>query len=163
MRIVLGTLLLLALAAGASAQEGAADPAANPSGTAAPADEPTLPETAPQPASPDDVPSQAPSGDATAQADADTLADCLVQHSGQPESDAMKRVMIAALSDDTPGLKGALSEFSGLLLKLAMSSCGVGLTQLQDPAYGATFQQASSKYGAVLGGKLMQDAFAKLN
>lgn len=96
-------------------------------------------------------------------ADADTLAECFVTHSGAQEADAMKRIMVAALSDDTPGLKTSLSDFSGLLLKLALSSCGVGLSQLQDPAYGALFQKASSKYGSVLGARLMQDAFAKLN
>lgn len=149
MRLMLGAAVLLGLATEAMAQENGAQPTTTPPAVASPA--------------PGASGSSAPAPATEAAADVDKLADCLVQHSAQPESDAMKRVMVAALSDDTPGLKSALSEFSGLLLKLSMSSCGVGLSQLQDPAYAATFQQASSKYGAVLGAKLMQDAFAKLN
>ncbi len=104
-----------------------------------------------------------PQGGAMQPADVQKLADCFVSNSGEGEYGAMRKVMIAALSDDTAGLKTALADFSGLLLKLALGPCQVGMSQLQNPAYQAGFKEASSRYGAVLGQKLIQDAFAKLN
>lgn len=90
--------------------------------------------------------------------DAETLANCLVEKSSDVQTGAIKKLMIAAFQDDVPAMQKYLLEFGTALVSLAMSDCGVGPSQLSDPA----FEAASSKYGEVIGERLINEAFAKL-
>jgi hypothetical protein len=87
--------------------------------------------------------------------DADRLAQCLMSNSGGNETSAMKKILVAGLTDDTTTLKSSLSEFGSLLVDLALKKCGISASQLADP----NFQAASQKYGVFMGTKIMQGCF----
>ena len=90
--------------------------------------------------------------------DPEKLAYCMVAHSGDAEIAAMKHLLIAALQDDEAGLRAGVAELGGVMLRLAMSDCSVNLSQLEDPAFGV----AAEKYGELLGARVMEAAFSKL-
>ncbi|MGN6467505.1 MAG: hypothetical protein ACTHLP_18730 [Rhizobiaceae bacterium] len=90
--------------------------------------------------------------------DADQLARCLMSNSGGDETAAIKKMLVAALEDDTTALKTSIGEFGNLLVDLALKKCGISASQFADP----NFQAASQKYGVLMGTKIMQDAFAKI-
>ncbi|MBN9067573.1 MAG: hypothetical protein J0H60_14290 [Rhizobiales bacterium] len=91
--------------------------------------------------------------------DADKLAQCFMTNSGGNETAAMKKFIVAGLNDDTTMLKSLITEFANILVNLALKKCGMSASQLADP----NFQVASQKYGVLMGTKIMQDAFAKIN
>ena len=90
--------------------------------------------------------------------DADALAQCLMTNSGDNETATLKKVMIAALTDDQATLKSSMSEFGNLIVDLALKKCGISASQFADP----NFQAGGQKYGVLIGTKIMQDAFAKM-
>ncbi len=90
--------------------------------------------------------------------DPDQLAACMAEHSGETEETAMRQLLIAAMQDDTTGMRDGVAELGSVILRLSVSSCGVGLTQLEEPA----FQLAAEKYGEILAVRIMENAFSKL-
>jgi NaMN:DMB phosphoribosyltransferase len=90
--------------------------------------------------------------------DAAALTQCLIANTTDDHIAAMKKLMIAALSDDIAGLKAEATNYGNIIVQMAMSSCKITLAQLSDPAV----NEAVGKYGEALGAKIMTDAFAKI-
>jgi hypothetical protein len=90
--------------------------------------------------------------------DVDKVAYCMMAHSGPPDEAIIKKLMIAALQDDVPGMQSNVAELASAMLKLAMVSCGVGMDQLDDKE----FEAVGQKYGEMMGEKIMTEAFAKI-
>jgi hypothetical protein len=95
---------------------------------------------------------------AQAQVDGPALTECLVANTTDEHIGTMKRLLVAALQDDTATLKSELTSFGMIIVNMAMSQCGVAADQLQDPAV----NEAVGGYGQRLGEKIMTDAFAKI-
>jgi hypothetical protein len=95
---------------------------------------------------------------ALAQVDGPALTECLVANTTDEHIGTMKRLLVAALMDDTATLKSELTTFGMIIVNMAMSQCGVAADQLQDPAV----NEAVGGYGQRLGEKIMTDAFAKI-
>jgi hypothetical protein len=95
---------------------------------------------------------------ALAQVDGPALTECLVANTTDEHIGTMKRLLVAALQDDTATLKSELTSFGLIIVNMAMSQCGVAADQLQDPAV----NEAVGAYGQKLGEKIMTDAFAKI-
>ena len=72
---------------------------------------------------------------------ADQLANCMFGNTRDTQIAGMKNLIIAALQDDVPALQASVVELGSMLVSLAMTGCGLGLSQLQEPV----FQQASEK------------------
>jgi hypothetical protein len=90
--------------------------------------------------------------------DQQALTECLIANTTDEHLAAMKRLMIAALNDDTEALKNEVGSYGMIIVTMAMTKCGVTEAQLQDPAVNA----AVGAYGQRLGEKIMTDAFAKI-
>jgi hypothetical protein len=96
---------------------------------------------------------------ATAQAvDEAALTECLLANTTDEHIQAMKRLMIAALNDETETLKNEATSYGMVIITMAMTQCGITEAQLQDAAVNA----AVGVYGQKLGEKIMTDAFAKI-
>jgi hypothetical protein len=93
------------------------------------------------------------------QVDAAALTECLIANTTDEHITAMKRLMIAALSDDIEGLKAEATNYGNIIVQMAIASCNIAASQLSDPAVG----EAVGKYGEKLGEKIMTDAFAKIS
>jgi hypothetical protein len=89
----------------------------------------------------------------------ETLARCLIDNSTDLETSTVRKMMVAALQDDLTTLRTSIVDLGSQMGKIAMNSCGVGLSQLGDPI----FQEAGKRYGEILGERIMTEAFAKLN
>jgi hypothetical protein len=95
---------------------------------------------------------------AMAQVDEAALTECLLANTTDEHIQAMKRLMIAALNDETEMLKNEATSYGMVIVTMAMTKCGITEAQLQDPAVNA----AVGVYGQKLGEKIMTDAFAKI-
>ena len=90
--------------------------------------------------------------------DVEAVTQCLFERTTEDQIASMKKLVIAALEENIPVMQEHLIGFGTSIVSLAMTACGVGLSQLNDP----TFAEVSEKYGALLGDKVIGDAFAKL-
>jgi len=90
--------------------------------------------------------------------DAAKLTECLIANTTDDHLTAMKKLMIAALNDDIPGLKAEATNYGNIIVQMAIASCKITVAQLSDPAV----NEAVGKYGETLGAKIMTDAFAKI-
>jgi hypothetical protein len=90
--------------------------------------------------------------------DAAALTQCLLDHTTEDHIAAMKRLMIAALQDDTETLKAEATNYGNIIVQLAIANCNVSASELTDPAV----NEAVGAYGQKLGEKIMTDAFAKI-
>ena len=91
-------------------------------------------------------------------AEAKVLGDCLIANS-TPEHERLMRVMlIDALKEDTEALNKSLMTLSMAVLATATQSCGLKVSDLQKPEFGA----GMGIYGEFLGEKIMMTAMAKL-
>src|SRR5579871_6090545 len=89
---------------------------------------------------------------------ADEIGQCLIAHS-TPETEAViKKMLIAALEDDTDALNSTALQLGVQILSNAQANCGLKLSDVNDPS----FQKAAGKYGEFLGQKIVGAAFAKL-
>lgn len=88
----------------------------------------------------------------------DDLALCMAAHSGHAEAELMKKLFIAALQDDVDGMRTGVADLGAAMVKLATRKCDVKLADLQ----AAEFEAAGSKYGEILGERIIQEAFSKL-
>jgi hypothetical protein len=93
------------------------------------------------------------------QVDAAALTECLVANTTDDHITAMKKLMIAALSDDIETLKAEATNYGNIIVQMAIASCNIAASQLSDPAV----SEAVGKYGEKLGEKIMTDAFAKIS
>jgi hypothetical protein len=91
--------------------------------------------------------------------DAAALTECLIANTTDDHIAAMKKLMIAALSDDIEGLKAEATNYGNIIVQLAIANCNIAASQLSDPAV----SEAVGKYGEKLGEKIMTDAFAKIS
>jgi len=91
--------------------------------------------------------------------DAAALTECLIANTTDDHITAMKKLMIAALSDDIEGLKAQATNYGNIIVQLAIANCNIAASQLTDPAV----SEAVGKYGERLGEKIMTDAFAKIS
>ena len=91
--------------------------------------------------------------------DAAALTECLIANTTDDHITAMKKLMIAALSDDIEGLKAQATNYGNIIVQLAIANCNIQASQLTDPAV----SEAVGKYGEKLGEKIMTDAFAKIS
>ena len=91
--------------------------------------------------------------------DAAALTECLIANTTDDHITAMKKLMIAALSDDIEGLKAQATNYGNIIVQLAIANCNIAASQLTDPAV----SEAVGKYGEKLGEKIMTDAFAKIS
>lgn len=90
--------------------------------------------------------------------DQNALTDCLVANTTDEHLAAMKRLMIAALQDDSAAMKTEVTNYGNIIVQMAITSCKVEASQLQDPAVA----EAIGAYGERIGEKMMTDAFAKI-
>jgi hypothetical protein len=88
----------------------------------------------------------------------DEVASCLFEKSTESDRDVVKKLVVAALTDDRNSIKGLLIAFLGSLSNIAMNHCGVTIEQLGQPE----MQLAVTKYGEKLGQQVMQEAFGKI-
>ena len=95
---------------------------------------------------------------AAQQIDVSALSACLVANTTDVHVNAMKRLMIAALRDDTASLEAEVTHYGTMIVMLATTKCGIDRSQLADPAV----NEAVGLYGQKLGEKIMTDAFAKI-
>jgi hypothetical protein len=93
------------------------------------------------------------------QVDAAALTECLITNTTNDHIAAMKKLMIAALSDDIEGLKAEATNYGNIIVQMAIANCNIAASQLSDPAV----SEAVGKYGEKLGEKIMTDAFAKIS
>jgi hypothetical protein len=93
------------------------------------------------------------------QVDAAALTECLITNTTDDHIAAMKKLMIAALSDDIEGLKAEATNYGNIIVQMAIANCNIAASQLSDPAV----SEAVGKYGEKLGEKIMTDAFAKIS
>ena len=93
------------------------------------------------------------------QVDAAALTECLIAHTTDDHIAAMKKLMIAALSDDIESLKAEATNYGNIIVQMAIADCNIAASQLTDPAV----SEAVGKYGERLGEKIMTDAFAKIS
>ena len=90
--------------------------------------------------------------------DAAALTECLIANTTEDHITAMKKLMIAALSDDIEGLKAQATNYGNIIVQMAISKCNIQASDLQDPAV----SEAVGAYGQKLGEKIMTEAFAKI-
>ena len=90
--------------------------------------------------------------------DAAALSQCLIANTTDDHITAMKKLMIAALTDDIAGMKAEATNYGTIIVQMMISSCKITEAQLLDPAV----NEAVGKYGETLGAKIMTDAFAKI-
>lgn len=90
--------------------------------------------------------------------DADKFGQCLMEHSNEADVENLKMFLVAALQDDTDGIKNRLGQVTATIIRISLSDCGLTVTQFEDPG----FQKGATVYGELLGNKVMQDAFEKL-
>ncbi len=86
------------------------------------------------------------------------VAQCLFDKSTPEDKDTMRKLVVAALTDDLGSIKGLLFMFISSVSRVATNDCGVTVEQLGQP----DMQQALSQYGSLLGQKIMMDAMAKI-
>ena len=82
----------------------------------------------------------------------------MLEKASPTDLDLMKRLLVAAINEDLPSVKGLAVMFTGSALNLATTHCGVSFEKLSDPAVVAGIR----KYGEKFGEKIALDAFAKL-
>jgi hypothetical protein len=90
--------------------------------------------------------------------DVGTLTECLIAGSTQAETDTLKRLMVAALTEDLPAFEHETNNMALALVSIATNRCGIRLAELEKPR----FREAAVKYGERLGQKIMAEAFAKV-
>ncbi|NRP17050.1 hypothetical protein LPJGGPFB_00267 [Ensifer adhaerens] len=83
----------------------------------------------------------------------------MLDHTTADDETVFKNLLVAALNDDTGGVKSNIVQVSSLLMNLALTKCEVAMSMIADPQ----FQAAAATYGQHLGEKLMKKAFDKLN
>ncbi len=91
--------------------------------------------------------------------DQEKVVQCMLDHTTADDETVFKNLLVAALNDDTGGVKSHIVQVSSLLMNLALTKCEVAMSMLADPQ----FQAAAATYGQHLGEKLMKKAFDKLN
>lgn len=91
--------------------------------------------------------------------DQEKVVQCMLDHTTADDETVFKNLLVAALNDDTGGVKSNIVQVSSLLMNLALTKCEVGMSMLADPQ----FQAAAATYGQHLGEKLIKKAFDKLN
>ncbi len=94
-----------------------------------------------------------------AEFDQNRVVQCMLDHTTTEQETVFKNLMVAALSDDTAGVKSSLVQLTSTMMDLALTKCEVGVSSLSSPE----FQAAAKLYGQQVGEKLMKNAFAKLN
>jgi hypothetical protein len=92
------------------------------------------------------------------QVDSAALTECLIAKTAQSHIDAMKRLMISALQDDTEKLKSEAASYGSMIVQLAIDNCNITASQLTDPAV----DDAVARYGEKIGEKIMTDAFTRI-
>ena len=92
------------------------------------------------------------------QIDGVALTKCLNANAAGEHLAAMKRMVVAAINDDSEALKTASNSYGMAIINTAVTKCGVREMQLFDPA----FKDAVGRYGQKLGEKIITDAFAKI-
>jgi hypothetical protein len=92
------------------------------------------------------------------QIDGSALTKCLTAHAGDEHLAAMKRMIVAAIEENSEALETASANYGMAIIATAVTKCGVSETQLFDPA----FKNAVGRYGQKLGEKIIADAFAKI-
>ena len=86
------------------------------------------------------------------------MTKCLEVNAAGELRAAMKRMIVAAINDDSEALKAASATYGIAIINTAASKCGIREMQLFDPA----FKDAVGRYGQKLGEKVITDAFAKI-
>ena len=95
---------------------------------------------------------------AAQQVDSAALTECLVAKTAQNHIDAMKRLMISALQDDSEKLRAEAASYGSIIVQLAIDNCNIPASQLTDPAV----DDAIARYGEKIGEKIMTDAFTRI-
>lgn len=90
--------------------------------------------------------------------DENILGSCMFEKASSVDLDLMKRLLVAAINEDLPSVKGLAVMFTGSAVNLATTHCGIPFEKLSDPAVAAGMR----KYGEKFGEKIVLDAFAKL-
>lgn len=90
---------------------------------------------------------------------AESLAGCMMDNSGVEESEALKNLLIDALSDaPREKLQTGTIAVGMQMLTLATVECGMGMEELSSPL----FEESARIYGQQLGEKLVTNAMAKI-
>ena len=92
------------------------------------------------------------------QIDGVALTKCLTANAAGEHLAAMKRMIVAAINDDSEALETASTTYGIAIINTAVTNCGIREMQLLDPA----FKDAVGRYGQKLGEKAITDAFAKI-
>jgi hypothetical protein len=88
----------------------------------------------------------------------ETLAACLFKNSTQVEKGTLKKLMIAALTDDTGSLTSLSMLLASSVVQLAMDKCEVTVEQIAESDMNSVLEL----YGSQVGQQIMEEAFAKI-
>jgi hypothetical protein len=92
------------------------------------------------------------------QVDEAALTNCLIANAADEHMAAMKRMIVAAINNNSKALKTASTTYGMAVVNTAITRCGITEMQLFEP----TFKDAVGRYGQALGEKIITEAFSKI-
>jgi hypothetical protein len=90
--------------------------------------------------------------------DTEVVATCMFDNATQADKDVIKKLVVAALTDDVGSIKGLQLLVASGITRIAMDPCKVTVEQLGQPEMMA----AVKIYSENVGKQMMEEAFAKL-
>ncbi len=90
--------------------------------------------------------------------DVEAAATCVFENATRADKDVLKKLIVAAMSDDLASVKGLTLLFASGVTRVAMDPCKVTVEQLGQPEMVEVIRLYSEKVGK----QVMEEAFAKL-
>lgn len=90
--------------------------------------------------------------------DTEALATCMFDNASQADKDVIRKLVVAALTDDLGSIKGLMLVVASGITRIAMDPCKLTVEQLGQPEMITAVKLYSEKVGQ----QMMDEAFAKL-